>query len=286
MTRSLPALLFILILGTGVLFAFWTGASADPADTGRQFLKFVQDNDYRAALMQFGDNSCHCAPKGGYVAYLRYDMANDPSLAFLFGQKFDVGPAVVKKLPLDGEKYMMPWEKPEDTVVFLPITFPDQASRPYFVPLDMAFGLDTTEADLKAFVSSPEKDWARAFTLRLRPRLTADVIEKHPLPHQQPQSEEERKLAESLLPADLLKYQHPGEAGSIKLASGQAAPASQFAPQLPRLKSLLVGFKIVRAGVWHRWLIHKLGVAQPVIVAGDKEIKLSENDAQSGLNDK
>ena len=279
MTRSLPALLFILILGGGVVFAFFNAAHSDPADTAKQFLHFVQNNDHRAALMQFGDNSCHCAPKGGYVAYLRYDTANDPSLAFLFGQKFDIGQATVKKLPYNGEKYMMPWDKPEDTVVFLPITFPDRASQPYFLPLDMGFGLDMTEADLKAFDNAPQKDWERAFTLRLRPRLTADVIEKQPLPHHEQQSEEERKLAESLLPADLLKYQHPGEAGSIKLASGQTAPATQFASEVPRLKSVLLGFKVVRAGVWHRWLIHKLGVAQPVIIVGDKEIKLSDNDA-------
>src|ERR1700722_7723856 len=125
MTRTLPALLLLLIFGLTVLLVFRTSTALDPADTANSSLKDLAANEWRSALRRFGDNTCHCAPKGGYVAYLRYDTANDPNLAFLLGQRFVVGKATVKALPFNGQKYGMPWDKPEDVVVQVPLTFPD-----------------------------------------------------------------------------------------------------------------------------------------------------------------
>jgi hypothetical protein len=283
MTRLAPALLLLAILGFGAFFAFSEMVNADPADEAKKFLRLVEAGNYRQALSEFGDNTCHCAPKGGYVAYLRYDTANDPSLAFLLGQKFEAGKATVKKLPFNGEAYMMPWDKPEDVAVYVPITFDDPATRPYFLPMDMAFGNEMPESEVKAFESAPDKDWWRAFTLRLRSRLTADVIEKVPPPKSNLEAEQPSEAPADLIPPELAKYQHPGEAANVKLSDGKTVPAQQVAGDLPRLQSAIIGFKIVRAGVWHRWAIKKLGVMEPVIVSGGKTFKLTAEDAQSGL---
>jgi hypothetical protein len=283
MTRLAPAILLLAILGFGVFFAFNEMASADPADEAKKFLHLVASGSYRQALSEFGDNTCHCAPKGGYVAYLRYDTANDPTLAFLLGQKFDIGKATVKKLPFNGEPYMMPWDKPEDVAVYVPITFNDPSTRPYFLPMDMAFGIEMPESEVKSFEANPDKDWFRAFTLRLRARLTADVIEKEPPPKSNLEEAQKSKAPADLIPPELAKYQHPAEAANVKLPDGKTVPAQESAGDLPRLQSAIIGFKIVRAGSWHRWAVKKLGVMEPVIVSGGKPIKLSAEDAQSGL---
>jgi hypothetical protein len=283
MRRLAPAILLLAILGFGVFFAFSEMAGADPADEAKKVLQLVEAGSYRRALSEFGDNTCHCAPKGGYVAYLRYDTANDPSLAFLLGQKCEMGKATVKKLPFNGEAYMMPWDKPEDVAVYIPITFNDPSARPFFLPMDMAFGIQMPESEVKSFAANPEKDWTRAFTLRLRPRLTPDVIEKEPPPKSNLEEEQNSQAPADLIPPELAKYQHPGEAANVKLTDGKTVPAEAVAGELPRLQSAIIGFKIVRAGVWHRWAVKKLGVMEPVIVSGGKTFKLSAEDAQSGL---
>lgn len=275
MMRSLAPILLLCVFGLTAYLVFSSAASADPADEARTFLKAVRAGDRRLALSQFGDNTCHCAPKGGYVAYLRYDLAADPNLAFLMGQKFELGQPTVTKLPFNGEKYAMPWDKPEDVVVTVPVTFPEQAGQPYFVPLDMAFGLPLDEAALNSFAQDPTRDWKRAFTLRLRPRLSPGlVVAEGPAPDKS--EGQEAKLAQSLLPADLLKYQTPKDAAAVTQASGSTLPAEQIASQLPRLKSITVGLKVVRSGLLHQWTIKKLGVSDPVITSGGKEFKLAQ----------
>jgi hypothetical protein len=281
MRRSLPALLSLLIFGLALYLVVQTSASSNPADTALRFLKSVAAHDLPTALGLFGDNTCHCAPKGGYVAYLRYDAANDPSLAFLLGQKFTIGRSSTKALPFNGEKYTMPWDKPEDVVVYVPLTFQDANSRPYFLPMDMAFGKEVSSADLKKFAADPSREWMKAFTLRLRPRLTPDVIERTPLPPEQEEESRVSKLAQGVLPADILKYQKPAEASPMKNDNGELQSAQQIAGDLPRLKTITVGFKIVRAGIMNRWGIKKLGIIDPVIVCGNKEYLLKEPEQAS-----
>jgi hypothetical protein len=276
MMRNLAPLLLIAIFAACVFMVFSSGTNADPADEARKFLRLLQRDDYEAAVAEFGDNTCHCAPKGGYVAYLRYDKAHDPNVAFLRGQQFEIGQPTTKQLPYNGEKHLFPWDKPEDVAVYVPITFKDPNSRPYFLPADMAFGYEMPQNDLEKFDSNPADGWMRAFTLRLRPKLEAGVV-KPPDPNDKPEVEGELKgVDKSLIPPEVLKYQQPKDAAPVKLTDGRTVPASEMAAQLPRLKAITIGFKIVRRGTYHRWAVKKLGIENPVLDVHGHELALHE----------
>lgn len=269
-----PQVLLLLPILCFVLFAVYsTKASEEPTEAVSTFLRHLQRNDIQGALRDFGDNTCHCAPEGGYIAYLQYESGHDPNLAFLLGRRFELGKMRWEKLPYNGEKYAFPWDKPEDTLVFAPITFASD-DMPFFVPMDTAFGIAIPKSELTAFESDPSNDWMRAFTMRLRPTLRAGFI-----PPRDPAAERtqaERAAEEGTLPKEYLKYLHPKDAGDIKEPDGKLVPAAQYAAELPKLKSIVLGLKVVRRGIFQRWAVQKIGVEKPIIVSGAKEFTLVE----------
>lgn len=267
-------IVFCLAAVTAVMFAMSSGS---PAKEARIFLSYVRGNNYGSAVREFGDNTCHCAPEGGYGAFLRYDQAHDPNLAFLMGTNFTMAEPTVKKLPYNGEKYMMPWDKPEDTAVFVPITFPDPSQRPFFLPLDMAFGHQMSEDDVKSFVADPSLNWRRGFTLRLREKLKGTAMTPPGAP--KPPPPESDAALEQILPKGAARYMTPADASSVVLKDGRVVAADQFKDQLPRLKSITVGLKIVRAGWWRRWAIKKVGVQDIVVTSNGKDFELHEQPA-------
>jgi hypothetical protein len=270
--RSPQILLLIPILLFVVYFLYDTKANEPPTEGAAKFLQTLQQNNLEGALREFGDNTCHCAPEGGYIAYLQYESGHDPNLAFLMGHNFTVGKTRVEKLPYNGEKYFFPWDKPEDTIVYAPILF-NQEERPYFLPLDMAYGYEMTEEQLKEFTQNPAKDWAPGFTLRLRWSLDKGVIP--PRDPKAKKTEMERAAADGLLPKELLKYLHPKDAGPVK-AGSETKPASAFAAELPKLHSVVLGMKVVRRGLLNRWSVKKVGMERPVLAQDGKAIPLGE----------
>lgn len=285
--RSLYVLLFVAIFVFVVVGVFGSQAGDKPEDEALAFLKLISQNNTRRALGEFGDNTCHCAPKGGYAAYLDgYRAAQEPNITFLLGKPMSYGQPRVKQLPFNGERYALPWNKPEDVIVYVPVSFPDAADRPYFIPLDSAFGYETKQVDLEKFDADPA-DWQKGVTLRMRASLKPGVVP--PLDPKAPPTELEKAAKDGLLPADMAKYVHPADAGAVVTNDGRKVPLEQFGAQLPRLKSCLVGLKIVRTGMFSRWTVKKIGVAdctlalangRDVTVATDKS--QTENEAPSG----
>jgi hypothetical protein len=267
-------LMLMLCLATfgAVLFSMTGGT---PAQEAQHFLLLVRNNDYQSALREFGDNTCHCAPEGGYGAFLRYDQGHDPNLAFLMGTNFNFGQATVIQLPYNGEKYLMPWDKPEDTLVHVPVTFPDQKSEPFFIPLEMAFGHKTHENDLKSFAGDPTKDWIRAFTIRLRAKLKGAQITAPPGAAPAELAAPDALMRE-IMPKDAARYSKPADAGTVMLADGRIVSADSIQDQLPRLKSVVVDLKIVRRGFVHRWTVKKVGLEDIVVTSNGKEFQLKE----------
>lgn len=267
-----PQLLLLIPIFVFVLyFLYDTKRSEPPTDAARAFLQTLSAGDVEGALREFGDNTCHCAPEGGYISYLQYESGYDPNLAFLLGRNFSLGEMRTEPLPYNGEKYAFPWEKPEDALVYVPLQFAED-QRPYFLPLDMAYGYEMTAEQVNAFDANPANGWKRGFTLRLRNTLDAGGIKQRD--SKAPKTEMERLAAEGTLPKEYLKYLHPNDAAPVKDGI-QTKPASAFASSLPRLKSITIGMKVVRRGIFSRWAVKKAGFDKPVIVAANgKEITL------------
>lgn len=274
----------VLLLGIfafAMFSLFNSQASADPAETAQSFLASVKSGDVTSALMEFGDNTCHCAPDGGYASYLNYEGAHDPNLAFLVGQRFEIGKPITKQLPMHTQGSFLPWDKPEDVAVFIPVQFNNRVEMPYFLPMDSAFGHNETEAEYAKFKKDPTFEWMRAFTLRLRPTLETGFIKVPDKVVKPPAGEV--MIVEKDLPPEVLKYLHPKDPGSATMADGKQVPMRAIESELPRLKSIIVGFKVVRRGMMQRWTIQKIGVQDGVLLAGQREFKLAEQDTQSAL---
>ena len=263
--RSPQLLLLIPIFGFVLYFLYDTKAHEPPTEAAAQFLQTLQQGDVESALREFGDNTCHCAPEGGYISYLQLESGYDPNLSFLLGKQFKLGRMKSEPLPYNGEKYMMPWDKPEDQLVYVPIEFA-QTDRPYFLPMDSAYGYEMADADLKAFEKDPSKRWRRGFTLRLRSSLQPGVI--HERDSKAKKTEAERMAADGLLPKEYLKYLHPKDAAGVKTGD-KVQPASAMADGLPKLKAITIGMKVVRRGLLSRWAVKKAGFSDPVLVMPD-----------------
>lgn len=148
-----------------------------PVKYARRFINSVQDGDYRHAVGSFGGNICRCPADLGWVSYLIYGSSEEPNLAFMMGKRFIHTQTTFKKLdvPVDKSK-QTPFEKPQDFEVDVPISFEPSIYAPYFLPLDMAFGLPMKSTDFEAFLADPDKDSWKGLTLRMRPSLAAGTV--------------------------------------------------------------------------------------------------------------
>jgi len=149
-----------------------------PVKYAKRFINSVQDDDYRHAVSCFGGNICRCPADLGWVSYLIYGSAEEPNLAFMMGKRFIHSTITFKKLEVAMDKSKQtPFEKPQDFEVDVPLRFEPTIYAPYFLPLDMAFGLPMKSTDLDAFLADPDKDSWKGLTLRLRPSLEPGTVD-------------------------------------------------------------------------------------------------------------
>src|SRR6202042_1443822 len=102
--------------------------------------------------------------------YLIYVSGQEPNLACITGHQFSIAGA--KTTPITNDKQsFVPWEKPEDRIVDVQVSFDPKIYQPLFLPLPMAYEKKMTEQELNQFLRDPDKDAWKGFTLRLRPSL-------------------------------------------------------------------------------------------------------------------
>jgi hypothetical protein len=144
------------------------------------FLTDIQKGDYKGTVEMFGGNTCRCPKKGGWVSYLVYASAQEPNLAFLMGRpfKYDNLQETAIKHPDKNNVSILPWQKPEDVVVDLDLSFDQSRYAPMFLPLNMAYGIPMTETEFADFIKDPDKDCRKGFALRLRPSIAPGAIER------------------------------------------------------------------------------------------------------------
>ncbi len=300
MRFAFPALAIIVFMITCTVL-FNTFSNADPRDTTNRFLRDIRNGDYKKTVKNFGGNACRCPAKGGWVSYLVYASGEEPNLAFIMGKQFDFGNSKFQRIPTQSDaKSIVPWEKPEDVVVDVPIDF-SKGYKPLFLPLPMAYGQSMTEAELNEFLTDPDKDAWKGLTLRMRPSLSPGLMERPKESHEieyrpteklrgvdatesgsygvtvdngaSSESETEKILLEAL-GKDALVYLHPKDPGPVKTPAGLTVSMEQVESKLPRVKSVLLRLHVVRRGQLKDWTVYHIGVTEPVLEVGDKQIAL------------
>jgi hypothetical protein len=146
-----------------------------PSKEAMIFVNDIRKGDVVDAVKQFGSNACHCPARGGWVSYLIYQSGQEHNIAFMLGHPFTYGAPQAMQIE-NGRKGSFGILKPEDYVVDVPIFFDPKIYAPYFLPLDMAYGKRTSDAELQEFLKDPDKDAWKAFTLRFRPGLAVGAL--------------------------------------------------------------------------------------------------------------
>jgi hypothetical protein len=86
-------------------------------------------------------------------------------------------------------------------------------------------------------------------------------------------TEAERMASDGLLPKEYLRYLHPKDAAGVKVGE-KVEPATAVAAELPKLKSITIGMKVVRRGLLSRWAVKKAGVSDPVLIMPSGDVVL------------
>lgn len=206
-------------------------------------------------------------------------------------------------------KALLPWQKPEDTAVDVPITFNAKVYSPMFLPLPMAYGQSMTEDELKEWLKDPDKDAWKGFTLRFRPSLKPGaiappdeplppeaatefqdiknkVIEAHEHDHDKkpPEETSTEDAVKQALGAKATQYLKPKDAGPVVDQSGKPIAGETIESMLPRLKSAILRLHVVRRGSVNEWTIYHFGLVDPVLLLADgTELKLVHDRRPSYL---
>jgi|LakMenEpi03Aug12_release.lakeMendotaPanAssembly.Ray.scaffolds.fasta_scaffold413636_1 hypothetical protein len=289
-------LLFILLAIISASTWISSLVFADPKDEAITFLTDIESGKLAKTVKHFGGNACRCPAKGGWGAYLIYQSGQEPNLAFMTGHDFAIGKPTSTKME-NTKSYLVPWERPEDSAVDVPISFDAARYSPVFLPLPMAYGKKMTEEEFDKFLQDPDKDSWKGFTLRFRPSIKPGSIAPptEPLPPEaatefealqkdggkhsadtQPKESTDDAIKEALGDA-ATDYLHPAEAGPVVRADGSTIPWQEVESKLPRLKNTILRLHVVRRGQIKDWTIYHFGLMDPVLVEGGKEIHFTHD---------
>ncbi len=292
-------LLFILLAIISASTWISSLVFADPKDEAITFLTDIKSGKLAKTVKHFGGNACRCPAKGGWGSYLIYQSGQEPNLAFMTGHDFEIGKPTATKME-NTKTYLVPWERPEDSAVDVPISFNASRYSPVFLPLPMAYGKKMTEAEFAKFLQDPDNDSWKGFTLRFRPSIKPGSIAPptEPLPPEAAtefealQKNGGKKASEEKLPPkestdDAIKealgdeaaadYLHPTEAGQVVKEDGTVIPWEQLEGKLPRLKNATLRLHVVRRGQIKDWTIYHFGLMDPVLVESGKEIHFTHD---------
>ncbi|MBX9877804.1 MAG: hypothetical protein K2Y22_05045 [Candidatus Obscuribacterales bacterium] len=247
-----------------------------PQSAADLFLQKIREGNRKAAVEMFGDNTCHCPPRGGYETYLRYDM-HDPTLAFLIGKPFAFTTGTVT--PVNAEiPYVFPWDKPSTCYVDVELSFPNE--KPYLLPMEMAFGIPMTEDQFNDFTVNPNKNGWKAFALRLRPSIAPGLIPTKP---RQFKTQSKDQL-ENLLSPEMIPFLRATDAGDVILKDKSKMPLAEIEAKLPRLEKASLRLRVVKSGQLKPWKINKFRFEKASII--DSGTTPKESTIEFPLNSK
>jgi hypothetical protein len=198
-------------------------------------------------------------------------------------------------LKQDGQAgQILPWEKAEDTAIDIRLTFEPAKYSPYFLPLPLAYGKKMTRKELLEFLSNPDKDAWKGFTLRLRPGLKPGSIladertigaESKPefraledmfAPPADPKKgaglerpNVDQKLIKETLGESSTDFLVPKDAGEVIDDNGKVMPYAEVQKLLPRLDSVVLRLHVVRVGQLDEWTIFHFNFHDAVLTNDD-----------------
>jgi len=145
-------LIFICIIANGFMKIT---VGADPKEEAAAFLSDVRGGGLAKSVKHFGGTPVVAVQRRlGFVPHLY--IGQEPNLAFMTGHPFETGTPKMVRMQND-RKALLPWQKPEDTAVDVPITFNAKVYSPMFLPLPMAYGQSMTEDELKEWLKDPTR---------------------------------------------------------------------------------------------------------------------------------
>lgn len=264
------AIVFLAVVG--LVFSGLGASKPDPAPAAQKFLKHIQDDNYEAAVRDFGGNTCRCPAKLGWVSYLIYSSGEEPNLAFLMGRKFELGPIRVKKIESKVVAKTV-LDKPEDFEVDVPLKFKEGVYQPYFLPIDLAYGHEISQTELENYLSDPDKEAWKAISLRLRRGIAAGSIAEPQETIERLSSDDENQaenvsaaqLAREIFGEEAGKYSQPADCGKVRKADGSYFSESELQTNLPRLSELELRLHMVRVDNRHPFTIFHFYLADPVL---------------------
>ncbi len=291
-------LLFILLAIISASTWISSLVFADPKDEAITFLTDIKSGKLAKTVKHFGGNACRCPAKGGWGSYLIYQSGQEPNLAFMTGHDFEIGKPTSTKME-NTKTYLVPWERPEDSAVDVPISFDAKQYAPVFLPLPMAYGKKMTEEEFDKFLQDPDKDSWKGLTLRFRPSIKPGSIAPptEPLPpeaatefealqknggkqndaEKTPPDESTDDAIKQALGSEAAEYLHPKEAGPVVRADGSVIPWQEIEAKLPRLKNTVLRLHVVRRGQIKDWTIYHFGLMDPVLIEDGKELHFTHD---------
>lgn len=304
--RFIYPLIILSVFAISMCLLIANTVFVSPREEALAFLQDVQKSDLSRAVKRFGGNVCRCPAKGGWGSYLIYVSAQEPNLAFTVGKNFSIGEPKIHQVKHPA-KYVVPWERPEDTVVDVPIKF-EKGDRPYFLPLKMAYGYKMTEEELDSFAKDPDHQAYKGFYLRLRPSIEPGAIlpkkgaiseeaeiefqailkdksrllkkDKDQLEIERKQDERAAQELREMFGDEAASYVEPKDAGPVVKSDGTEMSRDEIYKLLPRLDSCLVRLHVVRKGQLKDWTIFHFAVIANVLDLSDgKQIKMKHSQA-------
>lgn len=260
--------LYILLFTFCVLVVVFTIAGGKfalpPEPVAVDFVKAVKSGDASHAVDFFGDVTCSCPPKGGYISYFNYESGHDPNLTFLLGHPFETGPVTASELRKTYPN-TLPWEHPVTYVVHVPLTFNPSRYSPFLLPLPMAFGKEMDLRSFEQFVSNPDVDKTKILSLRLRPTVAPGLIKPH------------QNSPDDITSLVSVPYLYPTDPGRVVAPNGSSLSRSQIESKLPHLTSIVLALTMQRKGTTTPWLVARVQLTNAVVqVDGQKPVPLTD----------
>jgi hypothetical protein len=302
--RFLYPLIILSVFALSMGLLVMNTVFVSPKEEALAFLDDIKRSDLSRAVKRFGGNVCRCPAKGGWGSYLIYVSAQEPNLAFTVGKNFSIGEPKIHAVNHPA-KYNVPWEKPEDTVVDVPVKF-EKNERPYFLPLKMAYGYKMTEEELNAFAKDPDKEAYKGFYLRLRPSIDKDAIQpkkgaiseeaevefqailkdksrllkkdEEALAREKRQNEQAAQELREIFGDEAADYVEPKDAGPVVKSDGKEMSKQEVLKLLPRLDSCMIRLHVVRKGQLREWTIFHFAVISNVLDLPDgTQLKMTQS---------
>ncbi len=263
-------------------------AVADGETVARNFVNALKAGNLARAKSLF-DAQYRWLPPSGLDAFFRYESAHEPNLAFLLGQPFEAGSAIVNN-PIRSEWYFLDGVRGVNLTV--PLRF-DGERAPFLLPLPIAFGRSMEFSAFMNFVKHPDSHRFEALTLRLRPSVAPGLIAapstrmvevpappapivKTPPP---PVPGGEQRRPAMVMPAPgfeggLLGGERPRDPGAVVLPSGDTLTPEQLATLLPRLRAIDIVLTVMQRGRFASWKIENVSLVNPLVVSDGVENRL------------